>query len=193
MAQSVPSESVAVHLAKGEAFQIICLGNRRWMWSPILATFDDPRRRAITEILIFAGEDGSPYASEVTARARDRKERLQPEDLRLPLQAVIRAAVALSAFRGPDQERGASLANGEVEIGPGDPALSKRPRRRTQRTDEYMTRVAEIYRRAFTGGLSVQGTVAAELQISAQTAANTIGEARRRGFLPPTEKRKARA
>jgi hypothetical protein len=56
-----------------------------------------------------------------------------------------------------------------------------------------MIRVAEIYKCAFTGGLSVQGAVATELQISAQTAANTIGEARRRGFLPQTEKRKATA
>jgi hypothetical protein len=156
------------------------------VWSPLLVTYDDGRQNITAELLVHVGDDGKPFASEVTVR--NVKGRVDAQDLRLPIHTMVRAAIAASVVQGPVKEAGSVLAPGDrIEYWATD--LLERRRRRSQRTDEYLTRVAEIYGKAFHEGRGVQRAVADELHIAVPTAANTIAEARRRGFLPPTKRR----
>ena len=65
------------------------------------------------------------------------------------------------------------------------------PRDRGPVTDELLQRVAETYRAALAGGAPTRA-VAEQLNYSRASAGRLVMEARRRGFLPPTEPRKAR-
>jgi hypothetical protein len=80
---------------------IVALGNGRWLWSPLLATFDDDRRQIIAEVLIYTDGEGTPHARKVTVESRDLSGHVDPRDLRLPIANVVRVAIALSALRDP--------------------------------------------------------------------------------------------
>lgn len=70
-------------------------------------------------------------------------------------------------------------------------------RRRRRRDDEHFRLVAEIYRRARASGVKEERkaptrAVADEFVVAKSTAAGWVHEARKRGFLPPTRRGRAR-
>ena len=69
---------------------------------------------------------------------------------------------------------------------------TRNPRDRARITDELLARVAQVYRNELAGGRPT-AEVAKQLDYSRASAGRLVMEARRRGFLPPTEERKARA
>lgn len=64
-------------------------------------------------------------------------------------------------------------------------------RRRQPVTDQRLKEVAQIYRAAFPDAPTK--AVSVELNMSQASASRLVGAARKRGFLPKTEKRKAKA
>ncbi len=90
------------------------------------------------------------------------------------------------------RRRGAASA----DSGSVTEALNEPMRRAARRTlaDEDFERAASVYRAALANGRrDPVECVVEELHLSRSTAGRRIVEARRRGFLPPTEPRKARA
>jgi hypothetical protein len=164
-------------------------------WSPAFrCTFDDPDRPVIAEVDIAIGDDGHPRVVEVTTRLSDRSDEIEPAALRLPLGEIVRAALWIGRFSGPVQapgarpERGMFLAIDET-LGPR-PSVPRRrddegymPQRRSYvpRTDERMTEVADVYKRAPSG--RKRQSVADYFDVRPNTARNLIREARRRGFI----------
>jgi hypothetical protein len=68
-----------------------------------------------------------------------------------------------------------------------------RPQRGRRLTDERLIAVADVYRRALHAGRPPTKRVAEAMHVARPTAGRWVMEARRRGFLPATEPRTARA
>jgi hypothetical protein len=159
----------------------VSLGGKKWMWSPVHVHYDDDERPVTAELEVVTGSDGRPRPARVDVRART-DAAIGVDEFRIPIAAVIDAAVAISNFDGPDAEPGALPTGGAFSIGETATTVTV-PRRKTARTDDRLRRVADVYRRGEWGARGK--AVAATEKVSLNTARNLISEARRRGFLEP--------
>jgi hypothetical protein len=134
---------------------------------------------------IDARWEGPPRCLGVTVLRRDAEDELVGT-LRLPLEKLMRDAIA-----GGCRRVGQPVADARSVI----EALGL-PRRRTARrlSDDNLERAALIYTEALARGRrDPVACVVEELYLSRSTAGRWIMEARRKGYLPPTEPRRARA
>jgi hypothetical protein len=135
------------------------------------------------------GPDGALYVMPPT------QEKLRA----LPLRRIVMAVAASEGLR----ER---LAEGfdKKAPPPGDDLLKalsgfvhpefpllERPEGRNL-PDEFYATVADRYRDAFARGLNPRSAIAEAASVSTDVAGRWVREARKRGFLPPTEPGKAR-
>jgi hypothetical protein len=128
---------------------------------------------------------GTPTCFAVTAMPRDQNAGIQAEDLRLPLKRILEEVIAAAASpRGP--LGGVSFADPSSPFAPLEAQLELARRRRSRITDEYLSKVAEIYREAFDRGDPPTVAVQAAFALSRSTAGRHVGLARKRGYLSPT-------
>jgi len=179
---------------------------------------DEGSLQAQLRLVATLGVDGLPMCREVAIVAVEGRE--VTRDL-IPLVAkdfnefldVLGSHLYAELASRRVTEGVVTIGSGEYEqtweIGPSGPVLGVtlrpgeafreakfqelRKRRRSHRSDEDYQQVAEIYRRAQAEEAPVQESVAKALHVSTAHAARLIGEARKRGFLPPTTKGKAKA
>lgn len=161
-------------------------------------------------VAVVAPVGGVAYAESVTVTAHNGHE-LGPETLadignalphfidegaaHLAREAAKQTGTATLTFTKPD---GTQVSH-EVEnatFGPGPDYVEGvynelQRRRRSRVTDADYERVAQVYREAAANGESVQHAVKDAFTVSQSRAAAMIGEARRRGLLPPTTPGKA--
>jgi hypothetical protein len=117
---------------------------------------------------------------------------------RLPLGRLVREGVLLSSR--PREEFPKSYVQWDsieeaeqkhAEVAKAYTTTKRSPRDRGPVTDELLQRVADIYRDELASGAPTR-KVAEKLNYSRASAGRLVMEARRRGFLPQTEPRRAR-
>jgi len=161
---------------------------RRWK-----ATVEAVALPYTVELEFTAGDDG-PSCRAVRLEARDGGE-ISPSKLRFPLGKCIQLAIGAAALRegrGPGGINYSFAGSTPGSHWPGDSSSRveafKLARPADVRTkDARLREVAEIYKGAQEQGkptLAVQDA----LHCSYSTAARLVGEARRRGFLPPARR-----
>lgn len=126
---------------------------------------------------------------------RDAAHPVNAQDVRLPLSSIMKqvAAHAVLPFELVEPGHYRSKA---VEVASGDLTA---PRGRTVLTDAFLRSVAEEYAAAVKAGANPTAAVHAAAPklsghaVSRSTAGRWVVEARRKGLLPATEQRRARA
>jgi hypothetical protein len=166
---------------------LVSLGNERWVWSPLLATCDDPEYPAVAELMIVTpANDGRPRAVRVDVRSRDGSSDVDSEVLRIPVAAIVRNAIEQQADHGPDAAPGTLPGAGQVFTYGSTVEPVKLPRRsHVARTDERLRQVVEVHNAAPWGKRGE--AVAKEFGVSVNTARNLVSEARRRGLFEKKE------
>jgi hypothetical protein len=148
--------------------------------------------------LLVHVRDGKPECVAITCEA-DPDGAISAEALRrLPLGRLVEDA-SLMAARPTDQvPRQASYWKSIEEARAAQTEAAKQyrlakrsPRRHVPVTDERLAEVAHVYRANVAKGRPT-AAVGEQLHYSRASAGRLVMEARRRGFLPPTEPRKAR-
>jgi hypothetical protein len=149
--------------------------------------------------LLVHVREGKPECVAITCEANE-DEAISAEALRrLPLGRLVEEAAILATcpVDAPAPRKPRYWKNIE-EARAGQAAAAKQyrrakrsPRQHTDVTDELLEDVARVYRANLAKGRPT-AAVADELHYSRSRAGSLVMQARRRGFLPPTEQRKAR-
>jgi hypothetical protein len=164
------------------ARQLVPLGRGKWMWSPMVVTYDDKTERpVVAELEIVTGGDGRPRATRIVVRARDDGGEVNAETLRIPVAEIIRYTVAVSNVDGPDAEPGTPPPRGGVFTIGETVSPVPVPRRKTARTKENLRQVVDVYQRTAWGNRGQ--AVADALDVTIHTARNLISRARREGLF----------
>jgi hypothetical protein len=153
-----------------------------WIPTPLSVIFDDPQRPVIAQLDIVTGPDARPRPVRVEITVRDGVDEVSPESVRIPIAEIVRMAVRLYRWEGPDVEPGSAQTRGQLfqvseTVGP----QVRIPRKRVARSEDRLRRVAEIYEAAEWGERAKK--VAEELNVAQNTARNLISQARNSGFL----------
>lgn len=157
------------------------------------ATVDGPDLSYLVELEFVVGDNG-PSCRAVRFIAREGGIEISPREIRhVPVGRCVQLAIGAVA-KVEDQappRPGARLSYGGERPGTYAPAgveAFKLARPSDSRTkDARLREVAEIYKAAEESGKPTQAVQDA-LYMSYSTAARLVGEARRRGFLPPSRR-----
>jgi hypothetical protein len=125
---------------------------------------------------------------------------IRAADLRaLPIGRLVNEAVLLASRPADEIPRRPILwksveeaQKARARVAEAHRRVARNPRQRGRVTDELLQEVARVYREELAGGRPT-AEVAEQLNYSRPSAGRLVMEARRRGFLPPTEPRRARA
>lgn len=170
----------------------------------------------VVSLYVVVPAGGTAYASSFTVRTADRqpisRDRLAQIAAQLDVftdggaaylaeqQAYVDASKAASAGTAIFTAADGTQIEAQAVLGPHVPEdyaqqahEELRRRRRGRLTDSDYERVAQVYRAAIAEGRPTQHAVKDAFTVSQSRAAALIGEARKRGLLPPTTRGKAKA